>query len=255
MKTAHSDSRLRGRRGNSATRQNASSTKQQPVKGSLPASLGDLSSQIWDHAAVKNYLIHTVDEILKQRNVPSHRVISPNMEITIPAIEAMRYSGLRREIAGLIASTMDRDNANNAHPSFLNTLSQLTRDEIRILSIMPRPSRVFPVANLWISYSARKTEILHRNIIPASIARLCEVKSRIPIYIDNLLRLQLIEEPDGVRVEDNRLYSQLTHQKFCDELLSEPHIRRNTKLEKRTIVISGMGEMLAQVCSTPTSSK
>ncbi|MEO1018653.1 MAG: hypothetical protein AAFY56_13325, partial [Pseudomonadota bacterium] len=32
-------------------------------------------------------------------------------EITIPAIEAMRYSPLRREIVALIASTMDRQNA------------------------------------------------------------------------------------------------------------------------------------------------
>ena len=254
--TAQSERSSRGGRRNTPTRKNTSSKpRSKSTSGSLPASLSDLSSQIWDHAQVKSYLIETVEEILKARNVPKHRVTSPNLEITIPAVEAMRYSTLRREIAGLIASTMDLENASDAHPSFLNILSQLTRDEMNILAVFPGKGRVLPVANLWVTYSAKNTEILHRNIVPSSIARLCDVKSRIPTYVDNLLRLQLLQEPDGIRIEDNRLYTNLTRQTFCSRLLDDAHTRRNSKLEKRAMAISGIGETLVRVCSSPTLSK
>ncbi len=146
---------------------------------------------------VQAYIVGTVEEILERRQVPKHRVCSPSLEITIPAIEAMRYSPLRHEIAGLIATTMDADHAHEAHPSFLSILRQLTEDEVRILAALPSNGRLLPLANLWINLPGDRTECVQRNIAPAALARLCSVKSRIPQYIDNLMRLQLIHEPNG----------------------------------------------------------
>lgn len=199
-------------------------------------------------AQVQAYIVGTVEEILERRQVPKHRVCSPSLEITIPAIEAMRYSPLRHEIAGLIASTMDADNADQAHPSFLSILRQLTEDEVRILAAMPSNGRLLPLANLWINLPGDRTECVLRNIAPAALAKLCRVKARIPQYIDNLMRLQLIHEPSGVKIKDARPYSNLMRQGFAVELLKDPKLRRSTTLEKRTIALSGIGEAFRNVC-------
>ena len=227
-----------------------SSSSLQPVTRAnpLPAAFSDMSEKIWDLDEVKAYTIRTVEEILEARQVPTHQICAPSTEITIPAIEAMRYSPLRREIVALIASTMDRQNAEIAHPSFLTILQQLTEDEIQILAAIPSAGRVLPVANLWLSHSHDHAEILHRNIMPPSIARLCSNKSRLPLYIDNLMRLQLLHEPDGAKISSARVYSNLLRQGFCTRLLENPEVRRHSTLEKRTIALSDIGDTFRKMC-------
>lgn len=220
----------------------------QPNDQSLPAAFSNLSARIWDLQQVQSYIVETVEEILARRDVPKHRVCSPSLEITIPAIEAMRYSPLRREIAGLIASTMDRENADQAHPSFLNILRQLTEDEIRILAAFPSGGHLLPLGNLWLNQADGSTEIVLRNIAPASLAKLCRAQKRIPQYIDNLCRLQLLHEPKGVRIKDARVYSNLMRQGFALERLKDQKLRRHSTLEKRTLALSGMGEAFRTAC-------
>lgn len=220
----------------------------QPHNEALPAAFSNLSARIWDLQQVQTYVVETVEEVLAQRNVPAHRVCSPSLEITIPAIEAMRYSPLRREIAALIASTMDRENADQAHPSFLNILRQLTEDEIRILAAFPSGGRLLPLGNLWRNHADGSTESVHRNIVPASLANLCKSSKRIPQYIDNLCRLQLLHEPSGLKIKDARIYSNLMRQGFVLELLKDKDLRRHSTLEKRTVALSGMGEAFRRAC-------
>lgn len=214
----------------------------------LPKTLSTVSAKIWGLAEVKSYTIEMVEEVLDARKVPKHRVVSPSLEITIPAIEAMRYSPLRREIAALIASTMDRENADIAHPSFLSLLQQMTEDEVKILAAFPDVGRVLPVANLWMSLSNDHAEILHRNIMPKSIAKLCANKSRLPLYIDNLVRLKLLHEPEGVKIGDARIYSNLLRQSFCAEILEQPKVRKHSTLEKHTIALSSVGDTFRRAC-------
>ncbi|MEO1553433.1 MAG: DUF4393 domain-containing protein [Pseudomonadota bacterium] len=214
----------------------------------LPNTLSTVSAKIWGLAQVKSYTIEMVEEVLEARKVPKHRVVSPSLEITVPAIEAMRYSPLRREIAALIASTMDRDNAEMAHPSFLSILQQLTEDEVKILGAFPDVGRVLPVANLWMSTSIDHAEVLHRNIMPKSIAKICSHKSRLPLYIDNLVRLKLLHEPEGVKIGDARIYSNLLRQGFCARMLENPRVRKHSTLEKHTIALSDAGNTFRRAC-------
>lgn len=214
----------------------------------LPTAFRDMSENIWEMDAVKAYTIRTVEEILEARKVPKHQICAPSSEITIPAIEAMRYSPLRREIVALIASTMDQQNADAAHPSFLTILQQLTEDEIQILAAIPSAGRVLPAANLWVNVSNDHAEILHRNIMPRSIADLCRNKSRLPLYIDNLIRLQLLHEPEGAKIGNARVYANLMRQGFCARLLENPRVRKHSSLEKRTIALTDIGDTFRQMC-------
>ncbi|MEM7329321.1 MAG: DUF4393 domain-containing protein [Pseudomonadota bacterium] len=249
MYTKTSKQRSNRRRSTPPTRRRESPDRNvKPLPPSLPNAFNEVSAQIWDLDRVKAFTITTVEEILQQRNVPKHQTRTPNLEITIPAIEAMRYSPLRREIAALIATSMDQANADFAHPSYLNILQQLTEDEIRILRAFPGIGRVLPMAHLWNNLPGGQAQKLYRNILPADIARVCKTKSRLPLYIDNLTRLQLIHEPDGVKIGDARIYANLVRQGFCTKILEQPGLRKNTSLERRTIALSEAGETFRNVC-------
>lgn len=248
MKYRQRDDRLSSRKKRPAPSPIRRSRAATPNAEVLPAAFNDISARIWDLPQVKAYTVKAVEEILARRNVPKHRIGTPSLEITIPAIEAMRYSPLRHEIAGLIASTMDHDNAEDAHPSFLNVLTQLTEDEVRILAAFPSTGRVIPMADLWVRMPDDHSELIHRNILPAAIARLCKSKARLPLYIDNLKRLELLHEPSNAKIKDARLYANLMRQGFCVDLLEPPQIRRNSSLEKRAIALTSAGEVFRRVC-------
>ncbi|MEL7539523.1 MAG: DUF4393 domain-containing protein [Pseudomonadota bacterium] len=248
MDDKQTDIRSLSERHKTVVQRRQSSEPTQAQVETLPKTLSTVSAKIWGLAEVKSYTIEMVEEVLEARKVPKHRVCSPSLEITIPAIEAMRYSPLRREIAALIASTMDRENADAAHPSFLSILQQLTEDEVKILGAFPDVGRVLPVANLWMSLSDDHAEVLHRNIMPKSIAKLCSNTSRLPLYIDNLVRLKLLHEPEGVKIGDARIYSNLLRQGFCARILEKPQVRKHSTLEKHTIALSNVGDTFRRAC-------
>ncbi len=210
--------------------------------------MSSLSGEVWDIRRIQDYLTDTVNEILTLRHVPRGDTNPPGMEITVPAIEAMRYLPLRREIAALIATTMDARRCDEAHPAFLNILSQLTRDEIRLLDSLPGKDRILPIANLYVEVARKRTDVLYRNIVPQPLADVCSVKARIPKYIDNLRRLQLIEEPNDFAIPAGKLYAQIVSQRFCSEIVNQRGMRQKTRIERRVICLSDFGAAFRNVC-------
>ncbi|MBK8199900.1 MAG: DUF4393 domain-containing protein [Acidobacteria bacterium] len=130
--------------------------------------LAGFAAVTWDWSQIQEYTVGAIQEILASRTVPPDRMTSPRLDIAIPAIEAMRYSGLKREFALLIASTMDTGLADDAHrPS--SDLKQLTIDEVRIVMSFPDVGQVLPCAN--INYLDRTGRI--SLIAPAHCPRTC----------------------------------------------------------------------------------
>jgi len=213
-----------------------------------PLDMTRLSREVWDMARIQDFMVKTINDILSLRRVPRDQTTSPGMDITVPAIEAMRYSPLRREIAALIATTMDARKRDTAHPSFLNILGQLTRDEIRLLDTMPEKDRLLPIANLYVDVGRGRTEVLYRNIIPEPLSQVCEGKSRVPQYIDNLRRLQLIEEPKEFVMPDGKIYSQIVKQPFCKAIVEARGQKHKTRIERRVICLSDFGAAFRDVC-------
>ena len=207
-----------------------------------------LSDQVWDLSRVQNYMVEAIEDILARRGVPRKFTSAPSMEITVPAIEAMRYSPLRREIAALIATTMDDRRRDDAHPAFLNLLSQLTRDEIRMLDAMPDKGCLLPMANLFIETGRNRSEMIYRHVVPEALAAVCEAKSRIPGYVDNLRRLQMIDEPTEFVTPASKLYSQIVKQPFCKRIVDERGLRQKARIERRVIALTDFGAAFRDVC-------
>ena len=78
--------------------------------------LSPLRGLVWSWEKIEGYLGQTIERILEERGVPSDRVRTPDPDVAVPAIEALRYSKLRENYAKLLATSMDADTANEAHP-------------------------------------------------------------------------------------------------------------------------------------------
>jgi len=210
--------------------------------------LAGFAAVTWDWSQIQEYTVGAIQEILGSRAVPPDRMTSPRLDIAIPAIEAMRYSGLKREFALLIASTMDSSLADDAHPSFIEILKQLTIDEVRIVMSFPDVGQVLPFAN--INYLDRTGRILSslRYIVPEHVARVCERPKALGGYIDNLLRLNIISAPAQLAISDRRFYRYLLAQEFVAAF--EAHLAPGLKssVNRRVLALTDFGQMFRTCC-------
>lgn len=210
--------------------------------------LAGFAAVTWDWTRIQEYTVGAIQEILASRTVPPDRMTSPRLDIAIPAIEAMRYSGLKREFALLIAATMDSGLTDDAHPSFIEILKQLTLDEVRIISGFPDVGQVLPFAN--INYLDRSGRILSslRYIVPEHIARVCERPKALGGYIDNLLRLNIISAPAHLAITDERFYRELLAQTFVGTFEAGVPPGLKASVDRRVLALTDFGHMFRRCC-------
>jgi hypothetical protein len=214
--------------------------------------LAGFAAVTWDWSQIQDYTVSTIQEILAARAVPAEYLASPRLDIAVPAIEAMRYSGLKRELALLIASTMETGRADDAHPSFIEILKQLTRDEVRMIASLPGLGQVLPFAN--INYTDRSGRILSslRYIVPDFLAGACERRRALASYIDNLLRLNLIAAPAHMAISDERFYRDLLSQAFIADFEAGVPAHLKATIDRRVLCLTDFGNLFRSCCVDQT---
>ncbi|MCG8333899.1 MAG: DUF4393 domain-containing protein, partial [Proteobacteria bacterium] len=95
----------------------------------INTALSPLRGLVWSWEQIEGFVSKTVEEKLQNRKVPKERITTPDPDVAVPALEALRYSKLRENFALLLATSMDSSVAEAAHPSFVEILKQLTSDE------------------------------------------------------------------------------------------------------------------------------
>lgn len=210
--------------------------------------LSNFSYDTWQWQDIKSYTIDRIQKIIIDHNIPPERLTAPRSDITVPAIEAMRYSQLRNEIVFLIASTMDENRADIAHPSFIEIIKQLTVDEVRLLSALPAEENVIPFINLHYVDQIDRIKLAIRFIIPGAVAEVCYKKRAIPRYIDNLLRLKLVEIPSGSKINDNSFYQSLLREPFLAEPSLQPPKHLHKRVEKKLLRLTNFGAAFRTCC-------
>jgi hypothetical protein len=96
----------------------------QTVAKTIHIALAPVSALVWGYDKLKDYLEERLAEKLKK--VPAEKIITPNPTVAVPAVESMRYTAhdptLRELYASLLASAMNADTADKAHPAFVEMI-------------------------------------------------------------------------------------------------------------------------------------
>ena len=79
--------------------------------------LAPLSGLVWGWEKIIVYLSETAERVLEKRGVPKERIQAPDLDVAVPAIEAMRYSKLRENYVNLVATAMDTATSGQAEPA------------------------------------------------------------------------------------------------------------------------------------------
>jgi hypothetical protein len=218
------------------------------ANGLVARKLSGLGEAAWDWSRIQAFALEQIHEVIAARGVAPGDLTAPRPDIAIPAIEAMRYCELRAEMAALIASTMDAGRTEDAHPAFIEILKQLTRDEVRILALLPPAGRVLPMVN--IAYIDRSDRILSsvRHILPLRIAGSCASPAAIAGSVDNLLRLNLVSSPPDLTINEERHYRDLLAQPFLEDMEARRPAHLKAEIERRVITLTDFGDRFRRCC-------
>jgi Abortive infection alpha len=158
----------------------------------------------WTYNKASEYLNSILPNKLK--DIPPERIVTPNPAIVGSAVDALRFAinmnepDLREMYANLIATSMDKETARNAHPAFVDMIRQMTADEAKIFSTIAterdRLVNISLVRILGISFDMTPPDkYRYAYLIQKSK---CVSPALIPAYLDNLQRLKLTQhDTDG----------------------------------------------------------
>jgi Abortive infection alpha len=168
----------------------------------------------------------------RRRAIPERRRLAPN-----PMLAAQVLSGylradetLRERYLNLLAASMDSATARSVHPAFLAVLRQITPDEARIFSLFDADGP-YPV----LTVQARQkfggfTHAELRNFSLLGEQAGCDFPDRAPMYLDNLIRLGLIEIRAARLSEDARMFKAVEQHPRVTEAIARIEARRPSQL-------------------------
>lgn len=202
---------------------------------------------VWSFEQIEDFVKVKVQEKLEQNKVAPDDVQVPDPDIAVPSIEALRYSKLKEEFANLLATSMDKKSAADAHPSFVELLKQITPDEAKILTAFESPIEGIP----FITYRLENPEGGF-NDVPSFVSKLTkaanvERSENIVSYIDNLQRLRLIHIPIGQAKNDEETYKDLEALPSEFDIIAE-RIEHTLQKLRGVVHLTTYGEQFKTVC-------
>lgn len=100
----------------------------QTVSRLVNVAISPIRALVWGYEKIEEFIINRVSE--KLSNVPHENIVTPLASIAVPTVEALKYLGdeeeLREMFANLLANSMDKSEADNTHPAFVEIIKNLS---------------------------------------------------------------------------------------------------------------------------------
>lgn len=228
----------------------------QTVAKTVHVILAPVSALVWGYDQVKEFVSTKVAERLK--NVPPENLVTPKPNVAAPALEALRYTGHESSLsdlyANLLATAMDKDTAQGAHPAFVEIIKQLTPDEAKLVSLFVN-GRMLPIINLRREFkpnaegkSGGKDVLV--NFSHLGVVAGCEFPDMTPTYIDNLCRLGLAEVPAFWEYTAKGAYDALENDPLIKALITaiENNPEIEPQIERKGLRVTELGKLFARSC-------
>jgi len=213
------------------------------------ASLAPLKAYVWAWEKAASWI--TVQVAKRLKDVPQERLITPAPNVAVPAMIALTYTGeippLAELYANLLATSMDKNSASQAHPGFVDIIRQLTPDEARVVGLFAvKPA--FPLLTLYAgSHSEHNHVLSHFSLLGEEAG--CERQELMPSFLENMSRLGLCEIREDIRISDASIYERLKEQpRILDEVSRLERQGQNPGFHEEALFVTNFGSQFCEAC-------
>lgn len=207
--------------------------------------------RIW--IAKKEYNVAATEKLLAEKleNISAEAIVSPEPYVAVPALQAIAYcqdsEELRNMYANLLATSMVSEIKNDAHPSFVEIIKQLSPDEAKLLKRISAGDR-YPLidVNLYSSNTSYHPQIRNFTLLAEGI---CDYPQNVFAYIDNLARLKIIDIPAGIYFDNDEAYMEVENNELIQNILhSQLPEGQQWKIKRKVFEVTQYGKKFIDVC-------
>jgi hypothetical protein len=164
------------------------------LKDAIVLALKPIQISIWAFEKVEAFILSQLPEKLK--GVPAENIVTPKALIAAPVIQYLRFIPDEPDLAdlflNLLASSMNKEKQKDVHPSFSEILKQISSDEAKMLKVLSN-GEGFPKIKLNRESGPNQFSTVLRAFTTICYDSNCEIPENTQEYIDNLVRLGLVE--------------------------------------------------------------
>lgn len=198
-------------------------------------------------------------EMLKDRisQIPENKIVEPEAYVAVPAIQQIAYcqnnDTLRELYANLLASSMNSDKKWQVHPSFVDIIKQITPDEAKIINFIPSfKKNLLPLIDVKLYDKNANGKVGHQLFITNFTTvglDIIENPMNICSYIDNLVRLNILEIPATYHLTNTELYKPLENNPILASMIPTPyHSIYDIKYGHKVLQITNFGLIFKKIC-------
>lgn len=208
--------------------------------------------RIW--IAEREYNVAETEKLLadKLSRVNADSIVSPEAYVAVPAIQAISYcknsKELRNMYANLLATSMLQEKKENAHPSYVEIIKQLSPDEAKLLKKISENGDSYPLidVNLYTKDGGYITQVRNFTLLAEGV---CDYPKNVFSYLDNLSRLKIIDIPYGIYINNDELYKPLESYKEIQTLVNSiVQDGYRWKIERKKFGVTQYGKSFIKTC-------
>ena len=188
----------------------------------------------------------------KTKDISAEDFQEPPVMISGPTLEALRYAydedELRNMYENLLASSMNKNNEAIIHPSYVEIIKQLSPDEAKLLKKISNNGNSYPVVDIRIN--GKGNGYINYIVNFTTLAEdVCEHYENVNSYIDNFMRLRIIDIPPMVKIHDDEAYQEIETCGFIKSLLDSPLPENNSwQIIRKKFELTEFGKRFIDVC-------
>lgn len=204
----------------------------------------------------RQFWINISNQVKKKRDsIPIENRVEPTLGFIYSAHQGL-YSSIDSEslqtlFINLIGKAMDSKTASGALPIYSEIIKQITPDEAKLLCFMISNEGTYPIIDIR---SKNKNPELGENLIIRNFSDIStksklQAPSNIQIYIDNLIRLNILTIPPGRHLVDQRYYEPIENSDYAQYLKKMIESSGHTCIfTRKYIQLTEFGRAFCDIC-------
>lgn len=195
--------------------------------------------------------LHTFEG--KLNRIPEEKKANIHPQISIPVIQKLLYTTndtIAELFINLLTSSANIDMCSNAHPGFVEIISQLSPDEAKIIKYLNGKDDIqYAEINAYVKNSDGFNTFKKKSTLTPFEVPL-DFPHNILAYYSNLIRLGILEDKPGLYRIGNNIYDDIAREyNFDDFKKYVPERFKEIEITKSYYEVTPFGKLFISACS------
>lgn len=190
----------------------------------------------------------------KLNKIPEDKKADIHPQISIPIIQRLLYTTndtIAELFINLLTSSANIDMSSNAHPGFVEIISQLSPDEAKIIQYLKgKEDILYAEIKAYVKNgNGYSIKLPKSTLTPFHIA--LDFPNNIHAYYSNLIRLGILEDESGTYKIANKVYDEISDKyNFDDYKKLVPNYFKKIEIEKSYYEVTPFGKLFISACTS-----